>query len=252
MSVIAHKTRPRSVLCAAVLTVALSLFLGAGQAFAASPVGVPHAAQSTVVAVAPVKQVVTQVKNVATQARSAAQPVTHPIATAAAPVRTRAAAAVQPVARSAQPVVHAAARPVRSHAASVHTGASKSHGPAAVASAAHAWAAAAHTSPATAAPASPELQLTHSSRHAAHAAAARQDDMSSAAPAGSQEQSPLDAASPLSPLSSGSASTTSFLLMAGLLTALLLMGAPGLGSRIRLAVADLVSPDLALSVERPG
>jgi hypothetical protein len=251
MSVIAHKTRPRSVLCAAFLTVALSLFLGAGQVFAASPVGVPHASQSTVAAVQPVKQAVTQVKNVARQARSAAQPVTHPVATAAAPVRTRATAAVQPVARSAQPVVQAATRPARSHAASVHTGASTSRGHAAVTSAARARAAAAHTS-AAAGPASPELQLTHSSRHAAHAAAARQDDMSSAAPAGSQEQSPLDAASPLSPLSSGSASATSFLLMAGLLTSLLLMGTPGLGSRIRLAVADLVSPDLALSVERPG
>jgi hypothetical protein len=250
MSVIAHKTRPRSVLCAAFLTVALSLFLGAGQAFAASPVGVPHASQSTVAAVQPVKQAVTQVKAVAKAARSAAQPVAHPVATAAAPVRTRAAAAVEPVASSAQPVVQAATRPVRSHAASVHTAASKSHGHAAVASAARARTAAAHTSAAAAAPASPKLQLTHPSQHAAHAA--RQDDMSSAAPAGSQEQSPLDAASPVSPLTSGSASTTSFLLMAGLLMALLLMGAPGLGSRIRLAVADLVSPDLALSVERPG
>jgi hypothetical protein len=249
MSVIAHKTRPRSVLCAALLTVALSLFLGAGQAFAASPVGVPHAAQSTVVAAAPVKQAVTQVKNVARQARGAAQPVAHPVATAAAPVRTRAAAAVQPVARSAQPVVQVATHPVRSHAASAHTSTTKTRRH--VAGAAHASAAAAHTSAGATAPASPKLQLTHSSRHAANAAT-RQDSTSSATPAGSHEESPLDAASPVSPLSSGSASTTSFLLTAGLLTALLLMGATGLGSRIRLAVADLVSPDLALSVERPG
>src|SRR2546423_944187 len=122
MSVIARNRRPRSVLCAALLTIALSLFLGAGEVFAASPVGVPHVAQGTVAAAAPAKQAVATVKSAVDKAATATRPVTHPVAAAASPVGTQASAAVQPVVRSAQPPTAA----VRSHAAAAHTHTSKS------------------------------------------------------------------------------------------------------------------------------
>jgi hypothetical protein len=251
MSVIARNTRPRSVLCTALLAIALPLFLG-GEALAASPSGMTGAAQGAVAAVAPIKQKATgTVKATVKQARTVAKPVLHPVAAATAPVRAQARAAAQPVVNRARPVVHTATQAVHPPAGSRHGHGAASHRRIGNAAASAHSGASRQAGTATAGTPRADATTAPFGRYAAAAKAERQDASSTAASGSSHDSNPFGVGSPGSPLSGGPLTITLFLL-AGLLTALLLMGAPGLGGRIRLAVAVGPMPDLALSVERPG